>query len=171
MKLLFTLMLLIAPLFVLSQNKQKDIERNNKNSWVISNDAAQAYHYLTKERDSLLKEVLELRNAVDTLEKRNKEIIDRILESTQQTDEQLDNQSEASETIEESNDFIQKYWKGLSKSTLSSNLMTDARNLNSYQLEFNLEIPLSGKFTLLGRPTFAPLTKPVYLLGINYKFF
>jgi uncharacterized coiled-coil DUF342 family protein len=171
MRLLFTLMLLIAPLFVLSQDRQKDIERNNRHSWVISNDAAQAYHYLTKERDSLLKEVGELRKAVDTLEKRNKEIIDRILESTQQTDEQLENQSEASQTIEESNDFIQKYWKGLSKSTLSSNLMSDAKELNKYQLEFNLRVPLSGKFTLLARPTFAPLTKPVYLFGINYKFF
>lgn len=180
MKYLFTLILAIAPLLVLSQRTQSDIERLNQSSWKISNDAAQAHYYISVERDSLRSENQKLRNAIDSLKQRNSYLIEKVIayadtqsEILSDQSDRLDEQQEASEELREANDFITKYWKNLARdSHLSGVLSVDVNNANS-SLGFSpfLSIPLTGKFSLVVIPSYSPSKKPIYRAGIKYSLF
>jgi hypothetical protein len=127
----------------------------------------------------LLDNNLLLRIAIDSLNSRNKKLVDRIFKIAERQADALSNQSEAIEDqnqatddLAEANDFITEYWKDLSNNShLSGSLISDVKEFSLYRFEVNLRIPITGKFNLIARPTFAPLEKPVYLIGINYSFF
>jgi len=179
MKLLFMLTLTMLPLLSLSQNPQKDIERLNKDSFKISNDAAQAHHFLIIQRDSLLNNNDLLRKAVDSLNKRNKRLVDKIFNIADQQSKALSsqskaikNQEKATEDLSKANSFITDYWKDISdNSHLSTSIITDLTQFSSYRLQINLSIPVSGKFSIIARPIYTNLQKPVYLIGLNYRLF
>lgn len=170
MRRLYTLMLVIVPLLSLSQTPQTDIERKG-NKWVISNDAANAYHFLTVERDSLLKEVSRLRDRIDTLESEKKEIIKLALNASQQIDEQVNEQQQASDQVDESQSNILRYFKKQSKGIqLTGYLLTDVQQWDAIRFQPRLSFPLTGNWFFASDAVITQDNKPSYLVGVGYRF-
>ena len=167
-------MLMIVPLLSLSQNQQKDIERKG-NKWVISNDAAQAYHYTEVERDSLIKEVSLLRARIDSLQLEKKRIIDLALKATEKTIEQVDNAVDANKKQTEAQEDITKYWKRLANGFHLETFTSQPDILNfdpkSFQFGIELQTALSKRIKLKVRPTFQQDIKPIYTVQLNYRIF
>lgn len=154
----------------LSQEKPVDIERKG-NKWLISNDAAQAFHYLTVARDSLQKENLELRERIAQLEQEKKDIIAMALQATNNIDEQIDEQQDASNQVDESQSNILRYFKKQSKGIqLTGYLLTDVQQWDAIRFQPRLSFPLTGNWYFTSDAVVTQDNKPSYLIGLGYRF-
>lgn len=167
-------MLMIIPLSILSQSQQKDIERKGS-KWIISNDAAQAFHYSEVERDSLIKEIFELRVRIDSLEKDRVKIIKLALKATNNIEEQVKKTIEFNKKQISTQKEISKYWRNLYRGIHLHSFMTQTNLIDfehkNFQGGVELQKALSKRVILNFRPTFQNNLKPVYTMQLNYRIF
>lgn len=164
----------MLPLLILSQNQQKDIERKGS-KWLISDDAAQAFYYSEVERDSLIKEIFELRVRIDSLERDRVKIIKLALKATNNIEEQVKKTIESNEKQTNMQKEVSKHWKNLYSGFRLYSFMTQTNLVDfeykNFQGGVELQTLLSKRVILNFKPTFQHKTKPVYTMQLNYRIF
>ena len=140
----------------------------------MSNDAAQAYHYLERERDSLLKETSRLRVRVDSLEVEKKRVIELALKAANKSIDQVDEAINANDKQTEAQEDITKYWKRLANGFQINGFISQSDVINfdakGFQMGIEIQTALSKRYSIKFRPTFQQNEKPMYTLQLNYKF-
>lgn len=129
-------------------------------------------HYAKVERDSLLKEVKELRAEKIKLEKEKQDLITYSLSKIEELTLQLQRQDEVVQTIDQNNVEIISIWKKIkTKSKLSVFSQINLQETRNLYFGANLLIPISLRSNVVSTVLFSNSGKPIYLTGASISIF
>lgn len=152
---------------MLSQQNEEIIFKNKNGNWEIDQTTSESAFYAIKERDALLKEVIELRKQKKELESINLKLMDKVSLFTNRLSEQLIINQNSTKEVNQTNDKLISVWSKLYKgSHLNAKILT---NLNgSTFLGANLTIPIDLKFSFSASALYN-VTNKRYEIGLNYS--
>ena len=152
--------------------KLKGIELKSNGNYEINQLTAEAMHYAKVERDSLLKEVKELRAEKIKLEKEKQDLITYSLSKIEELTLQLQRQDEVVQTIDQNNVEIISIWKNIkTKSKLSVFSQINVQETRNLYFGANLLIPISLRSNVVSTVLFSNSGKPIYLTGASISIF